>query len=209
MTQTRMSEEKVARRIYDLVIERLLKNLTHIEMRYEMGSSYNEDEMKTLEKLTDTIFKHYRAGTQPEYIRPRLMSHYDLVGVGAPTGIFLKDTAELLETGHMTSNYSKVANAVGAAAGDIVTEYTVLIRVQGETYVMSGGDVTKVFDSYYEALDEAKSIATEMAESRARQQTHEGRLDTKVDIDEDKFLLPAGSSVLLSTKVTASVQIIM
>ena len=40
-------------------------------------------------------------------------------------------------------------------------------------------------------------------------QTLEGTLKTEVDIDEDKFMLPAGSSVLISTKVTASVQIMI
>ena len=209
VTQTRMSEEKVARRIYDLVIQRLYNNLTHIEMRYQMGSSYKEEDEKTIEKLTDLIFRSYRSGDLPEYIRPRLMSGYSLVGVGAPTGIFLRDTAELLETEQMTSEYSKVANAVGAAAGDIVTEYTVVIRVMGEEYIMSGGDVTRVFESYYEAIEEAERIAVKMAEEKARMQTDEGEIKTSVDIDEDKFTLPAGSSVLISTKVTASVQILI
>ena len=209
VTQTRMSEEKVARRIYDLVIQRLYNNLTHIEMRYQMGSSYKEEDEKTIEKLTDLIFRSYRSGDLPEYIRPRMMSGYSLVGVGAPTGIFLRDTAELLETEQMTSEYSKVANAVGAAAGDIVTEYTVVIRVMGEEYIMSGGDVTRVFESYYEAIEEAERIAVKMAEEKARMQTDEGEIKTSVDIDEDKFTLPAGSSVLISTKVTASVQILI
>ncbi len=209
VTQTRMNEEKVARRIYDLVIERLMNNLTHIELRYQMGKDYKDEDMKTVEKFTDMIFRNYRAGTLPEYIRPRLISNSRLVGVGAPTAIFLKDTADLMETTQETSEFSKVANAVGAAAGDIVTEYTVVIRVAGEEYVMSGGDVTKVFESYVEAVEEAERIAVAKAEEKARMQTLEGVLKTTVDIDEDKFMLPAGSSVLISTKVTANVQIMI
>ena len=209
VTQTRMSEEKVARRIYDLVIERLMNNLTHIELRYQMGKDYRDEDMKTVEKFTNMIFRNYRAGTLPEYIRPRLVSNSRLVGVGAPTAIFLRDTAELMETTQETSEYSKVANAVGAAAGDIVTEYTVVIRVAGEEYVMSGGDETKVFESYLEAVEEAEKLAIAKAEEKARMQTLEGELKTSVDIDEDKFMLPAGSSVLISTKVTASVQIMI
>ena len=209
VTQTRMGEEKVARRIYDLVIERLFNNLTHIEMRNEIGDNYRPEDMKALEKITRMIFERYRSGSSQEYIRPRLISGYELVGVGAPTGIFLRDTADLLETRQITSEYSKVANAVGAAAGDIVTEYTVVIRVQGEEYIMSGGEETKVFESYYEAIEEAKQIAILKAQEKARMQTLEGDLDTSVEINEDKFMLPAGSSVLISTKVTASVQIII
>ncbi|MBQ1401390.1 MAG: hypothetical protein IIY99_03485, partial [Firmicutes bacterium] len=209
VTQTRMGEEKVARRIYDLVIERLFNNLTHIEMRNEIGDDYRPEDMKALEKITKMIFERYRSGCSQEYIRPRLISGYELVGVGAPTGIFLRDTADLLETRQITSEYSKVANAVGAAAGDIVTEYTVVIRVQGEEYIMSGGEETKVFESYYEAIEEAKQIAILKAQEKARMQTLEGNLDTSVEINEDKFMLPAGSSVLISTKVTASVQIII
>ncbi len=209
MTQTRMGEEKVARRIYDLVIQRLLNNLTHIEFRYELGERYTEADMHSLEKLTDMIFRRKMKGESLGYITPGLKSGYKLVGVGAPTGIFLGDTADLLETEGILNEYSKVANAVGAAAGDIVTEYTVVIRVQGEEYVMSGGDVTKVFESYSEAVDEAEMIARSKAEEKARQQTLEGELRTDVNIEEDKFQLPAGSSVLISTKVTARVQIII
>ena len=174
-----------------------------------MGDEYREEDMKTIEKLTKMIFRTYRSEIVPEYIKPRLLSGFELVGVGAPTAIFLKDTAKLMETDQETSEYSKVANAVGAAAGDIVTEYTVVIRVQGEEYVMSGGDETKVFDSYIEAVEEAERIAVAKAEEKARMQTLEGTLKTEVDIDEDKFMLPAGSSVLISTKVTASVQIMI
>ncbi|MBQ6089251.1 MAG: hypothetical protein IJK95_06810, partial [Firmicutes bacterium] len=179
------------------------------EFRYEMGDEYREEDLKTIEKLTKMIFRAYRSEIVPEYIKPRLISGFKLVGVGAPTAIFLKDTAKLMETDQETSEYSKVANAVGAAAGDIVTEYTVVIRVQGEEYIMSGGDETKVFDSYIEAVEEAERIAVAKAEEKARMQTLEGTLKTEVDIDEDKFMLPAGSSVLISTKVTASVQIMI
>lgn len=209
VTQTRMGEEKIARRIYDLVTERLLNNLVRIELRYEMGDRYREEDMRTVEKLTDMIFERYRTKEPQEYIRPGLVSGYDLVGAGAPTGIFLKDTAGLMETGYMMNEYSKVANAVGAASGDIVTEYTMVIRVQGEKYIMSGGDETKIFESYSEAVKEAEVIARSKAEEKARMQTLEGELRTDIDIEEDKFMLPAGSSVLISTRVTARVQIIM
>ena len=209
VTQTRMSPEKVARRIYDLVIQRLVNNLINIEFRYELGKSYTEEDMHTVEKLNSMIFRREEKGVSEGYILPRLISGYKLVGAGAPTGIFLGRASHLMETDSILSEYSKVANAVGAAAGDIVTEYTVVIRVQGEKYIMSGGDETKVFESYKEAIDEAKSIALKKAETKARQQTAEGSLKSSVDVEEDIFQLPAGATVLISTKVTASIQIII
>ena len=139
-----------------------------------------------------------------------MISKYPLIGVGAPTGIFLGDTAELMETGHKVPEYSMVANAVGAACGDIVTEYTLWIREnQDGNFMVTGGDGMEALGSYKRALERAEEIARAKAEAKARMQTDEGSLKVNIDKEEDFFRMPAGDSVLVETKVTASVQIII
>ncbi len=208
--QTRMGRDKIVQKIYDMVILRLYKNLLHLELGYEMGKDYREEDKITVEKLAMNIMKHYRTGIPQKYISPRTYSAFGLIGVGAPTGIFIRDTAALLETESSVSEYSRVANAVGAAAGDIITEYTALIHMDKKgDYLLSGGDEMAVYGSYEKAMEDAKAIAVRKAEERARMQTQEGSLKTDIDVKEDFFRLPAGDRMLVETKVTASVQILL
>ena len=208
--QTRMGRDRIVQKIYDMVIFRLYKNLLHLELRYEMGRDYQEEDKATVEKLAANIMKHYREGKGQDYIAFRTVSKYMLTGVGAPTGIFIGDTAALLETKSRVSEFSKVANAIGAAAGDIITEYTAVIQMSKKgDYYLTGGDVMGVYGSYDRALEDAKELARSKAEERARMQTPEGDLKTEFDVREDFFRLPAGDKVLVKTEVTASVQIII
>ena len=184
--------------------------LLHLELRYEMGRDYQEEDKATVEKLAANIMKHYREGEGQDYVAFRTVSKYMLTGVGAPTGIFIGDTAALLETKSRVSEFSKVANAIGAAAGDIITEYTAVIQMSKKgDYYLTGGDVMGVYGSYDRALEDAKELARSKAEERARMQTPEGDLKTEFDVREDFFRLPAGDKVLVKTEVTASVRIII
>ena len=208
--QTRMSREEVAQKIYDLVIFRLYKNLLHLELRYEMGDGYLEEDEATVEKLAMDIMRRFRKGESGGFISLETVSGYKLIGVGAPTAVFIGDTAALLETETSVSELSGVANAVGAAAGDIITEYTAVIRVSKTgDYLVTGGEELAVYGSYDAALRDAKDLARRRAEEKARMQTAEGSLKTDVDVKEDFFRLPAGDRVLVETKVTASAQIML
>ena len=208
VSQTRMGSERVARKIYDLVIRRLYHNLLHIELGYEMGKDYRDEDHPTVEKLADLIMSNMRGERTSEHLLPKFISQYRLVGVGAPTKVFLGDTAALLNTGELVPEFSMVANAVGAAAGDIITEYTVIIREdQNGNFIMSGGDGLKEFGSYDKAMEAAKETARVMAETKARTQAKQGTLITTVDVDEDFFQMPAGTRLLVESRITASVKI--
>ncbi|MBQ7702874.1 MAG: hydantoinase/oxoprolinase family protein [Firmicutes bacterium] len=208
--QTRMSRDEVAQKIYDLVIFRLYKNLLHLELKYEMGDRYAEEDEATVEKLAMEVMRRFRDDEPQRFIDVRTVSGYKLIGVGAPTAVFIGDTASLLETDKSVSELSGVANAVGAAAGDIITEYTAVIRVSKTgDYLLSGGEELVVCGSYDVALEAAKDLALRKAEEKARMQTGEGTLKTDVEVKEDFFRLPAGDRVLVETRVTASAQIML
>lgn len=206
--QTRKGIDKLAGEIYDLVILRLYKNLLHLELQHEMGKDYRPENRDTVEKLALKVMENSRKGETKGFVSLKTFSGYKLIGAGAPTGIFLGDTAALLETESVTSEYSKVANAVGAAAGEIITEYTAVITMSKTgDYLLAGGDLIQVYGSYDDALEEAKNLAREKAEKKARMQNAEGTIDVSFDVKEDFFRLPAGDSVLVKTRVTASAQV--
>ena len=208
--QTRMRMDNVVKKIYDMVIFRLYKNLLNLELQHEMGKGYRPEDRITVEKLAFNVMRNLRKGGTNGFVALKTFSEFELIGVGAPTRIFLGDTAALLETEGITSEYSKVANAVGAAAGDIITEYTAVITVSKKgDYLLAGGEEMAVYGSYEKALEDAQVITIRKAEERARMQTQEGGLRTDVDVKEDFFRLPAGDRMLVETRVTASVQIII
>ena len=208
--QTRTGVEKLAERVYELVVYRLYNNLINIEFNYEIGGELKPEDRAALSKLTGKILRHYYDDTRPAFINSRMKSEYRLIGVGAPTGIFLNDTSEIMETVGIIPEYSQVANAIGAAAGDIVTEFTATIRTgMKEDYVLTAGDKAEYFEDYDEAVRAARETAIRIATEKARVQTSEGTIKTTVDVEEDFFRLPAGTSVLIGTRVTARAQIVM
>ena len=143
--------------IYDLTKSRLYSNLVRIFMKYETGRELSLQECEDLEKLTTYIFRH--AGLPPEgfAIRPGFTTASKLIGIGAPTRIFLSDVAKLLGTEADFPQDGKVANAIGAAMGNISTQCIIKIepykgiKSSYLTYVISGGHETFSLPDYHDA----------------------------------------------------------
>lgn len=122
----------------------------------------------------------------------------------------MEDVAKLLGTEADFPEAGKVANAIGAAMGNISTESTITIepykgiKSSYLTYVITGGEKTFSIPEYREAVEEAKKLAREAAVKRARQQGALGAIEVEVTVKENtyqrnKYAHPE----LLDTKVIA------
>jgi N-methylhydantoinase A/oxoprolinase/acetone carboxylase beta subunit len=101
----------------------------------------------------------------------RLRSALPLIGIGAPTHIFLPEVARALETECVIPPDAGVANAIGAITGSVLSEQTVLVKphydaqgINGYSCHGSGGYAR--FDQY----DEAIAWARDEAENAARRE---------------------------------------
>jgi len=202
---TKKPVEDICREIYDMVKQRLYSHLVRILMKHETGADLCAEDEASLEKLTEYLFRH-RAEGGYRFVKPAFQGKVSLVGIGAPTRIFLDDVAELLGAGKDSPEYALVANAIGAAVGSVVSEYIVSVERTRPgsfgNYMVTGGESVETFESYGKAMERAKEIAVIRASERARSQGAEGALKTSTIVQEDFFDVSGESSRLfLSARV--------
>lgn len=204
---TRKPVETLCKAIYDLAKSRLYNNLVRILMKYEIGQELPEAESVALAKLTRYIFDTAKAGGGFKFVRPDFGAEINMIGIGAPTRIFLQDVAAIFGTEADIPEYAKIANAIGAAVGSIVSEYVVKIepcayKEDFGSFMVTGGAKAEAFEFYDQALEEAKKIAGERAYQRAVDQGASGEIEVELVVFEDYYDLAGDNTHLfLETKV--------
>ncbi len=189
---TKTEARQVCLQIYNLAKSRLYSNLVRIFMKYRTGHDMTQEETENMEKLTSLIFEDF-ALKRESCLRPAFTTTSKLIGIGAPTKIFLEDVAELLGTEADFPAHAKVANAIGAAMGNISTECVIRIepykgiKSSYLTYVIMGGPETYSLPEYEEAVAEAKKLAREGALKRARQQGARGEVEVEITVRENTY----------------------
>lgn len=205
---TDLDKEELCDRVYHMVKNRLYGNLVRILMKHETGRELEEEEETNLTKLTKLIYM--MKNRDGEFLNAKFSTSSVLIGVGGPTGIFLEEVAKILGTGAVVPEWGKIANAIGAAVGNITCSYTVRIepnmnRSLGAEFCLMGSAGFIGFDNYEEALETAKLQAKEAALARAVQQGARGNINIELNIDEDFYKVNEGSSpVFVQTEVTAN-----
>ena len=205
---TKKPVEAICQKIYDLVKCRLYNNLVRIFMQYETGKPLSAPNISAMEKLTEYIFDSARVKNGFQFLKPDFAAKIGLTGIGAPTRIFLQDAAHILGTEADIPEYAKVANAIGAAVGSIVSEYVVKIEpcaYKGGfgNFMVTGGAEVVTFEYYDQALKAAKETAEERAYQRAKDQGAKGRIRVETSVFEDYYDLADGEAahLFLETKV--------
>ena len=121
-----------------------------------------------------------------------------LIGVGAPTYVFLGMVAKLFGTTAIIPEYAHVANAVGAIVGKVsVTEEVELVPEDSEdgerVFTVTTRDEIQTFGSYDEAVAFAQESAQKQAENAAREQGAAGDLSIAVEREKVEGALRYGS----------------
>lgn len=138
----------------------------------------------------------------------RLSTPLPIIGIGAPTHIFLEPVAEVLGTRAVYPQDAGVANAVGAITGSILGEETVLIRPRYAVggivgYGCHGSDKAFETEDYEGALAWAKETARERAVQQALSMGA-SNLQVTADFVENRGSLRDGAEgILLETVVYA------
>lgn len=204
---TDLKEDEICDRVYNMVRSRLYGNLVRILMKHESGRELTDEEETNLLKLTEMIYKTRNSANR--FINAGMHTDSTLIGVGGPTGIFLDEVAKLLGSNALVPEWGKVANAIGAAAGNITCSYSVRIepnmnRQLGYDYCLMGPNGFKGFDEYNEALEAAKTLAETAVKEKAESQGARGEIKVKTKVDEDFYQVHEGSNaVFVLTVVTA------
>lgn len=163
----RESVESCCRQIYTEVKRKLYSHLVRvlIENRNPRLRIMTDDE--ALPILIENTIEDAIEEKEGSFLTLRFQTAAALVGVGAPTHIFLPDVGRILSARVITPDYSKAANAVGAIVGHVCARAVMEVLPNGQdgSYTVCGCGERRILTD----LKEAKGLAARIAEEKARQ----------------------------------------
>lgn len=162
-----VQSEVLCEKIYDEVKRKLYFNLVRIMIEDAFPAIRETGLGEQLESIINDNFIRAKNGVGSiEFFGCQLATPAALIGVGAPTHIFLKDVARMLGTVAYSSEYSKVANALGAVIGKVNAVITIDVSYNQEMddYIVYGGGERQSFKD----LEKAKQVAVNLAEEKVR-----------------------------------------
>ncbi|MDO4621339.1 MAG: hydantoinase/oxoprolinase family protein [Eubacteriales bacterium] len=126
-------------------------------------------------------------GKKPDWMEIRLETDLPIIGVGAPTHVFLSKVAGLLGTRAVINRYASVANALGAIAGQVVLREKARVKAefQGATpngYSVYDGEERLMFEEY----PDAEKYAVEMTVRKVREKAAKHRADPNAEVKTTK-----------------------
>lgn len=195
--------------VYDLVKRRLYENIVRVflENTYPdvFGNGLDRQMQDWIARQWDS---RHEKQAQP-FFELQMIAAAALVGVGAPTHIFLPDVAAALGIQCIIPEHSEVANAVGAVVADVKAEAAVEVRVNyvpdtEGNYTVHGEEKNTHFIHYIDALEAATQEAKDMAIREARRRGALGELFVQVDVREDRGQAKDGTQIELGTMVVAT-----
>ncbi len=192
--------------VYEHVCETLYTNIIRILLSHERNE-YAQSELD--ENTLKLVRKAWRNAKSPHssMFKLNFLTEHTLVGVGAPTGIFLPKVASALQAECIIPEHSQVANAVGAIISDISAEVhiEILQAPQGEdlsgNFIIYDLDGNKTFDDIEEAIEFARKIGMKKVEKECRLRGALGELNISCEVDERIAHLETGMNISLGTQV--------
>jgi len=131
-----------------------------------------------------------------------------LVGVGAPTHVFLKHAAEKLNADFIIPENAHVANAVGAIACGIDVSYKVTIQPNEKRWVVLGTREVTSFEEKDDAVEFAKSEAKIYAEEIAKNRGLSGELVSEFDVNHKRSFAKTDVGLIsVDLEITVTVKI--
>ena len=202
----------LADEVYSLVQGRMFENLLRILIMRQYPKQFKNGIDAQTEffirnawqrRGTDTgALLHYNFGTSAA-----------LIGVGAPTHIFLPAVAEAIGAECILPEHAEVANALGALIADIYAtrrvEISQALSSTGENYYLVHAPTGSTrFTDFDKALTAAQAAAEASAVKEARSRGAYGKLEINTYIDRHSVTSRDGASVSLGnaavSEVTAS-----
>ena len=196
-TQTAL--QLLADEVYDMVERALYEHLLRILLMQQYPSEFTHG----LDRQTKFLI---RQGWDQRHTREDTAFRYDfgtnaaLVGIGAPTHVFLPNVAKALGTNCVLPENAEVANAIGALRADVdavaQAEISNRTTASGSTYyLMHAPSGSRMFSNLDEAIGAARAAAEEAALKEARARGALGQLALHTQVNKHSALTSWGSGV--------------
>jgi N-methylhydantoinase A/oxoprolinase/acetone carboxylase beta subunit len=197
-------------KVYDLIKQKLYNNI----VRVLLTDKYPKLREKGLNE--QMCFLISQGWTQRKGCGNKSFFDFDfttvasLIGIGAPTHVFLPDVAKALGTNCIIPEHAEVANAVGAVIADISAKARVEISpnytpggILGYTVHTPNGN--QVYDTLEEASCTATEAAIQSATEEARRRGALGELSVDTQLSPKIAYAREGQAIDLGTSAIARV----
>jgi N-methylhydantoinase A/oxoprolinase/acetone carboxylase beta subunit len=177
---------ELCNKVYDLIKEKLYCNIVRILL--EDNNRLYKTDFTEGEPLYELIKKsRLNENYKNSFISPVFHTSAALVGIGAPTHIFLPEVAKRLGTKCIIPQNAEVANAIGALIGNISVNCSVEIKpelfAEGTvSYTVYGKNKNYKTDDFNEAVETAKQEVYDYLVKESKNRGAEGELNITYEI---------------------------
>ena len=188
--------------VYDTVKLKLYENI----VRILLTDKYPDDFKNGVNEQTMALIRNSYKDRLHKDLPVGFVTDMSLVGIGAPTHIFLPDVAKALGTGCVIPSDAKYANAIGAVVSNVRSVYQIEIRSEYDSsymvYAPSGRYVTNDFNA---AVEYAKKAASEAALKDAQSKGIADNYNIDTQVITNTATAKKGRQIDLGTTVIATV----
>lgn len=194
-----IKKELIPDMVYLEVKNKLYRNLVRVLMEYEVPAYKNGIPDNLREWLGYSCELRDNS-----VIMPFFKTQYKLVGVGAPTHVFLKDAAEWLGTDYICHEYAATANALGTLVGQVAVKRQLQIEFDSIGYKMWIDGKEIFYEDLYEAEQKAKEYLRKITSETAVRRGAAGGIKFMERCTRDEYFI-YGENVVLNVvaEVTA------
>ncbi len=194
--------------VYDAVCLKLYTNIIRAMLSFKYSAELNGEVPEQMIRLIESSWREGTGG-EKQFFSLAFNSVATLVGIGAPTHIFIKKVAEVMGVEYCIPKHSEVANAVGAIVANISATATVKV-VPNYTdgglfgYRVESTDEHHIIDELADAYKLAERLAFEAATRLVKEHGLSEEPSVNVQRKEKKAISSDGTDVHLESLVVAT-----
>ncbi|AET69843.1 N-methylhydantoinase A/acetone carboxylase, beta subunit [Desulfosporosinus orientis DSM 765] len=164
--------EELIEIVNEKIKERLYFNIVNMILEHDEAKMMSGGMSEQLSNLINSSFKKNCKLAQEkndtnDIIAYSFSTRLKLVGIGAPTHIYLPGVAETLNTSYIVPKNAGVANAIGAITGNVMVEEKIII-IPKNGFIGYSTFENKKFTKHSDAVEWAETKVYEMAKTSAQ-----------------------------------------
>ena len=203
--------EALVDEVYDLVGGQMYENLLRVMLSRQYPEMFKDGADAQTEYLIRQAWAQ-RGAEEQGFFKHAFGSGAALVGIGAPTHVFLPAVAKALGAQCILPENAEVANALGALMADIdvVSRVEISQRLAsngGMYYIAHAPAGSKRFDNLNDAIEMAKAASAEAAVKEARSRGAAGKIDVNTYVEKNRATTEWGADVSLGSAVISEVTV--
>ena len=180
----------MAERVYETVYGKLYRQIVRVLLQDRYPELRDNELSADLSTLIDAAWQRFLDGTPAAPFDVDFTTSMTLVGIGAPTHVFLPTVARALGAPCVVPEHAAVANAVGAVCAEIIGDATIRVvphRISDgvvDGYMIMHPEWNRMVETPEDALEIAQSETERLAAESARERGAVGEIECTVQVTQ-------------------------